>query len=84
MKRVLLTVAVVGSILLGSCEKETSVSPNDKTLIKADKDIICRGCGQWDLEEPQATPGATTFRSAVKVDTVATPVKVVKPVKKGR
>jgi len=83
MKRVLLTLTVLGSLLLGSCEKEALVTPGDSTLIKADKGInsICRGCAQWDLEESQAQSEAATYRSAAPVDTVATPAKVVKPVK---
>ena len=75
MKRVLLTLTVLGSLLLGACEKEELAAPTDKTLIKADKEIMCRGCGQWDIVEAEAT----AFKSSVSTDTIATPIKVVKP-----
>lgn len=78
MKRVLLTLTVLGSILLGACEKEELTAPADKTLIKADKDIMCRGCGQWDFNDPEDGSGTATFRSATSADTLASPAKKVK------
>lgn len=86
MKKVLLTFAVLGSLLLGACEKEELAAPADKTLIKADKGILCRGCGQWDLTDPETQtttlrstdPTATPTITATPA-TTATPEKTVKP-----
>lgn len=81
MKRVLLTLTVLGSLFLGACEKEELTAPVDKALIKADKGILCRGCAQWDLVEPGAESGTTTYRSAGSADTTVNPAKSVKPSK---
>ncbi len=74
MKKVLLTVAVLGTIFLSGCEKDEALVPAEKTLLKADKGILCRGCGDWDIVEPESTAMRTaTYDGAT--DTVAAPVK---------
>ena len=78
MKRILLTLTVLGSLLLGACEKEELSVPEDKTLIKVDKGIMCRGCGQWDFDNPgDGGVEATALRTVTSVDTIATPTKKV-------
>lgn len=52
MKRALLLLTVLGSLFLGACEKDELTTPADQNLIKTDKGILCRGCGQWDIVEP--------------------------------
>ena len=78
MKRVLFTLTILGSLLLGSCEKEQLTAPADENLIKADKGILCRGCGQWDFTDPGIDSGATANRSIMTTDTVATSTKTNK------
>ncbi len=72
MKKVLLTVAVLGTIFLSGCEKDESLEPSEKALLKADKGILCRGCGDWDIVQPEGTAlGTTTYDGAT--DTVSAP-----------
>lgn len=81
MKKVLLSVAVLGTILLTACEKDNTFEPAEKTLLKADKGLMCRGCGDWDIVAPEE---GSTLRAAVydgNTDTLATSGK--KP-KKGK
>ncbi|SKB91757.1 hypothetical protein [Daejeonella lutea] len=81
MKKVLLTVAVLGTIFFTGCEKDEALVPAEKTLLKADKGILCRGCGDWDIVDPEATSLRTaTYDGAT--DTVAAPAKPGKPVRK--
>lgn len=77
MKRVLLTFAVLGTILLSACEKDEAVLPVEKTLLKADKGILCRGCGDWDIvaPDPNASSSSRTAIYDGETDTVAAPVK---------
>lgn len=49
MKKALLTIAVLGTILFSGCEKDEVVAPAQKIVIKADKAVACRGCGDWDV-----------------------------------
>ncbi|MDP3469776.1 MAG: hypothetical protein Q8S11_15655 [Daejeonella sp.] len=53
MKKLLLTVAVLGTVLLSACEKDELAVPSEKSLIKTEKGVACRGCGDWDITEPQ-------------------------------
>jgi hypothetical protein len=70
MKRTLPALAILITILLNGCEKDQSILLNEKTLIKSEKGLLCRGCGQSDLsEDPSATPQAETFR-IVTTDTI--------------
>ncbi len=78
MKKVLLTLTVIGTLFLGACEKEELATPSDKTLIKTDKGILCRGCGQWDIIDQQSESEGGAFRSAATTDTTSTPVKIIK------
>lgn len=80
MKRVLLTVAVLGTILLSGCEKEEVVAPSEKVLLKADKGILCRGCGDWDIIDPEGGDGSAqrTATYDAAPDSVAAPVKEIK------
>jgi nitrous oxide reductase accessory protein NosL len=81
MKKVLLTVAVLGTIFLSGCEKDEAVSPADRSSIKADDVIMCAGCGQWDIDNPD--PEASSSRVAAPLtDTVSTPKRPGKPGKK--
>jgi hypothetical protein len=49
MKKVLLALAVLGTIFLTACEKDNSLEPAEKVLLKSDKSLMCRGCGDWDI-----------------------------------
>jgi len=49
MKRILSILSVLVIILLNSCEKDQTIAPSEKTLIKSEKGLLCRGCGDWDL-----------------------------------
>ena len=70
MRRALPTLAILATVLLNGCEKDQSILLNEKTLIKSEKGLLCRGCGQSDLsEDPSATPQAATFR-IVATDTI--------------
>jgi hypothetical protein len=82
MKRLLLTAAVFGTVLFSSCEKDEQIAPAEKTLIKADKGILCRGCGDWDIIQPESTTETTTLRVTSSVDTTATASKSVRTKKK--
>jgi hypothetical protein len=76
MKRLLFTVAVLGTALFSACEKEAQIVPAEKTLIKADKGILCRGCGDWDIIQPDVSTETTTFKVTSTVDsTSAKPVR---------
>lgn len=72
MKRLLLTVAVLGTVLFSACEKDAQIAPAEKTLIKADKGILCRGCGDWDIIQPDASTETTTLRVTGTVDSTST------------
>ena len=72
MKRLLLTVAVLGTALFSACEKDAQIAPAEKTLIKADKGILCRGCGDWDIIQPDSLTGTTTLRVTSSVDSTST------------
>jgi len=52
MKKLLLTAAVLGTVLFSACEKDELVVPAENSLIKAEKGVGCRGCGDWDIVEP--------------------------------
>ncbi|MES3017531.1 MAG: hypothetical protein V4721_07130 [Bacteroidota bacterium] len=62
MKKVLLTLAVVGTIFLSACEKENLAQPAGEKAVKTDKGISCRGCGQWDIVDPDpSTTGLANY-----------------------
>ncbi len=82
MKRLLLTAAVFGTVLFSSCEKDEQITPAEKTLIKADKGILCRGCGDWDIIQPDASTETTTLRVTSSVDSTSTAPKPVRTRKK--
>jgi len=77
-----LTAAVFGTVLFSSCEKDEQITPAEKTLIKADKGILCRGCGDWDIIQPDASTETTTLRVTSSVDSTSTAPKPVRPRKK--
>jgi len=52
MKKLLLAAVVLGTVLFSACEKDELVVPAEKSLIKSDKGVGCRGCGDWDIVEP--------------------------------
>ncbi len=74
MKRLLLTVAVIGTVLFSACEKDEQAMPVEKSLIKADKGILCRGCGDWDIIQPEST----TLKVTSTVDSTSTASKPVR------
>lgn len=77
MKKVLLTLTVLGTIFMSACEKNESIIPIEKTLIKANKGILCRGCGDWDLVVPTSSTESTTLNITGSIDT--TTITTVKP-----
>ncbi len=78
MKKLLLTVTVLGTVLLSACQKEELAVPVEKSLIKADKGILCRGCGDWDIIQPETSTGTTTLRVTSSVDTTSTAPKPIR------
>jgi len=67
MKRLLLIIALLGSVFFVSCEKnELPVLENQ--LIKPDRGILCRGCGDWDIITPASE--SSKFRGGVNTDTI--------------
>lgn len=78
MKRLLLTVAVLGTVLFSACEKDEQAMPVEKSLIKADKGILCRGCGDWDIIQPESTTESTSLRVTSSVDSTSTAPKPVR------
>jgi hypothetical protein len=72
MKRLLLTAVVLGTALFSSCEKDAQLAPAEKTLIKSDKGILCRGCGDWDIVEPGVSTQTTTLKVTGTVDSTST------------
>lgn len=77
MKKGLLSLAVLGTLVLSACEKQEFV-PAEQAKIQADKTIMCRGCADWDIVKPE--PEASSSRVAAQsTDTTAAPAKPVKP-----
>ncbi|MGB4397951.1 MAG: hypothetical protein WBJ10_01180 [Daejeonella sp.] len=64
MKKVLLMIAISGTIFLGSCQKDEVLVPAENSSVKVDKGVSCRGCGQWDI----ATTGAKAALNTVTYD----------------
>lgn len=61
MKRLLFIITILGSVFFTSCEKnELPVLENQ--LIKSEKGILCKGCGEWDIVTPTSMP--SRFRGA--------------------
>lgn len=83
MKKLFLTAAVLGTVLFSACEKDEQAIPVEKSLIKADKGILCRGCGDWDLIQAESTTETTTLRVTSPVDSTSTSSKSTK-VKKNK
>ncbi|SDL81356.1 hypothetical protein SAMN05421813_102230 [Daejeonella rubra] len=69
MQRILCILSFLVIILLNGCEKDQSIVPNEKTLIKSEKGLLCRGCGDWDLSDPTSTTEATTTNKQAGTDT---------------
>lgn len=84
MKKVLLTIAVFGTIFLSACEKDDSIAPAERTLLKADKGILCRGCADWDINKAGSDPALSTVAFDVETDTVSKSVKPITPKKEGK
>jgi len=82
MKKVLLTIAILGTIFLSGCEKDEALVPAEKTLLKADKGILCRGCGQWDIVDGGTTDALRTVSYDGETDTLSAAGKVKKDKKK--
>ena len=82
MKKVLLTIAILGTIFLSGCEKDEALVPAEKTLLKADKGILCRGCGQWDIVDGATTDALRTVSYDGETDTLSAAGKVKKDKKK--
>jgi len=65
MKKVLLTIAVLGTILLSACQKDEVLVPAEKATVNADKGIACRGCADWDInksgKQGTAAVGTVTY-----------------------
>jgi hypothetical protein len=81
MKKVLLTIAILGTIFLSGCEKDEALIPAEKTLLKADKGILCRGCGQWDIDG-ESTDALRTVSFDGETDTLSASGIVKKDKKK--
>lgn len=82
MKKVLLSIAILGTIFLSGCEKDEALVPAEKTLLKADKGILCRGCGQWDIVDGTSSDPLNTVSYDGETDTLSVPVDPKKPKKK--
>jgi len=78
MKRLLITLTVLGTVLFSACEINELAMPAEKTLIKAEKGILCRGCGDWDIVQPEST----TLRVASSVDTTSSTPTPLNPKRK--
>ena len=78
MKKLLMSLSVLGCLLFASCEKDEKLIPS-KQVIQADKGIMCRGCGDWDIT------GVSTVSSDSKIsstDTLSSTSKSTKPSRK--
>ena len=73
MKKVLLTIAILGTIILSGCEKEDTLVPAETTLLKADKGVACRGCGQWDIASTGTSVALSTVTYDGETDTLTSP-----------
>ncbi|WP_411273806.1 hypothetical protein [Daejeonella sp.] len=76
MKKVLLTIAILGTIFLSSCDKDDTLVPAEKSLLKADKGVLCRGCGQWDIATTGTKAALNTVTYDGETDTLTTPVEL--------
>ena len=77
MKKVLLTIAISGTIFLSSCEKDDTLVPAENSLLKADKGILCGGCGQWDIATTATKAALHTVTYDGETDTLTTPVEQI-------
>jgi hypothetical protein len=75
MKKLLFSISVLGSVFFSSCEKNELLIPEDQ-LIKSDKAILCRGCGDWDIILPESQ--SPEFRG-VNADTIHAISKPIVP-----
>lgn len=78
MKKLLLSLSVAGCLLFVSCEKNEELIPS-KQVIQADKGIMCRGCGDWDIIGTQSTDAGTS-----STDTLSNTSKSAKPPKNNK
>lgn len=84
MKKIFITLTVLGTVFLSSCEKDKSTFPAEKTLIKADKGILCRGCGDWDIVQPATSTEIITPRVANPIDSTSIKGKPIIPYRGNR
>lgn len=78
MKKLLMAFSVFGCLLFSSCEKDEALVP-DSQLIKVDKGIMCRGCGDWDITGVSTQSLSSTTSST---DTLSSTPKSTKPSRK--
>ncbi len=72
MKKVLLALAVLGTVFLTACEKDNSLEPANETLLKSDKGLMCRGCGDWDIVAPEESSVSRSTVYVSHTDSLAT------------
>ncbi|MBC7757423.1 MAG: hypothetical protein H7069_01095 [Phormidesmis sp. FL-bin-119] len=82
MKKVFLTIAVLGTIFLSACEKDETLAPAEKVQLKADKGILCRGCADWDIAKTGTSAASRTVTYDGETDTVASAVTLISTPKK--
>ncbi len=76
MKKLLMSLSVLGCLLFASCEKDEKLIPS-KQVIQADKGIMCRGCGDWEITSNQSIDSKIS-----SADTLSNTFKSTKPSRK--
>lgn len=69
MQKLLTILAVLSILALNGCKKDQTIAPNDKSLIKSEKGLLCRGCGSWDLSGSDVSIESTITDSTPGTDT---------------
>lgn len=69
MKKLLLSVAVLGTVFLSACEKDQLLVPAEQSSVKTDKGVLCRGCGDWDIADPVSSTDASRQGVTSSADT---------------
>jgi len=69
MQKLITILAVLSILSLNGCKKDQTIAPNDKSLIKSEKGLLCRGCGSWDLSGSDVSIESTTTDSSPGTDT---------------
>ena len=80
MKKLLTSLSVLGCLFFASCQKDEVLVP-DKQLIKADKGVMCRGCGDWDII---GTSTQSLDSKIYSTDTLSSTSKSTKPSRKNK